>query len=65
MRFMSIFGGAVAAAIISMSSPCLAQTNIAPLVGSARVVDGDTLVIADSKIRLYGVDAPEKAQKCR
>jgi|APGre2960657404_1045060.scaffolds.fasta_scaffold34082_1 endonuclease YncB( thermonuclease family) len=35
------------------------------LRGPARVVDGDTLVISGTKIRLFGVDAPEKAQTCR
>eukprot|EP00195_Chlamydomonas_chlamydogama_P016052 CAMPEP_0202890424 /NCGR_PEP_ID=MMETSP1392-20130828/828_1 /ASSEMBLY_ACC=CAM_ASM_000868 /TAXON_ID=225041 /ORGANISM="Chlamydomonas chlamydogama, Strain SAG 11-48b" /LENGTH=251 /DNA_ID=CAMNT_0049573985 /DNA_START=238 /DNA_END=993 /DNA_ORIENTATION=- len=32
--------------------------------GPARVVDGDTLVINEQRIRLYGIDAPEKAQTC-
>mmetsp|Transcript_29004 Transcript_29004/g.78103 ORF Transcript_29004/g.78103 Transcript_29004/m.78103 type:complete len:318 (-) Transcript_29004:488-1441(-) len=34
------------------------------LRGPARVVDGDTLYIGEEKIRLYGVDAPEKGQQC-
>lgn len=33
--------------------------------GQARVVDGDTLAIGDQKIRLWAVDAPEKAQSCK
>ena len=65
MRLMSTLGGAVAVAIISMASPCFAQTNMGLIVGPARVVDGDTLVINENKIRLFGVDAPEKAQTCR
>jgi len=36
-----------------------------PLIGPARVVDGDTLVIGPERIRLHGVDAPEAAQKCQ
>jgi endonuclease YncB( thermonuclease family) len=35
------------------------------LAGPARVVDGDTLYVQGKKIRLYGLDAPEKAQLCR
>lgn len=34
------------------------------LVGTARVVDGDTIVVADTKVRLEGVDAPEHGQTC-
>ena len=33
--------------------------------GPARVVDGDTLVVAEQKIRLYGLDAPESRQICQ
>jgi endonuclease YncB( thermonuclease family) len=36
----------------------------APLA-AVRVVDGDTLHAADARIRLVGIDAPEKAQTCR
>jgi len=32
--------------------------------GPARVVDGDSLVIAGQRIRLHGIDAPERAQTC-
>ncbi|WP_237217031.1 thermonuclease family protein, partial [Falsiroseomonas oryziterrae] len=32
--------------------------------GAARVVDGDTLVLAGTTIRLHGVDAPEARQRC-
>lgn len=34
------------------------------LTGVARVVDGDTLVIGATRIRLEGVDAPETDQFC-
>ncbi|MEM1346068.1 MAG: thermonuclease family protein [Pseudomonadota bacterium] len=30
-----------------------------------RVVDGDTIVLGEDRIRLHGIDAPESAQKCR
>ena len=32
--------------------------------GMARVVDGDTIEVKDQKIRLWGIDAPELAQRC-
>ena len=32
--------------------------------GTVRVVDGDTIEIKDQKIRLWGIDAPELAQRC-
>eukprot|EP01024_Parvocaulis_polyphysoides_P001731 TRINITY_DN10492_c0_g1_i1.p1 TRINITY_DN10492_c0_g1~~TRINITY_DN10492_c0_g1_i1.p1 ORF type:complete len:314 (-),score=26.43 TRINITY_DN10492_c0_g1_i1:421-1299(-) len=34
------------------------------IVGKVRVVDGDTLVIGGDRIRLLGIDAPEKKQTC-
>ena len=34
------------------------------LAGSGRVVDGDTLEVAGQMIRLDGIDAPEKGQRC-
>jgi endonuclease YncB( thermonuclease family) len=35
-----------------------------PIVGRAWVVDGDTIDIAGSRIRLEDIDAPEKDQSC-
>ena len=34
------------------------------IIGKAKVVDGDTIHIGKKKIRLHGIDAPEKNQKC-
>ncbi len=34
------------------------------IMGAARVVDGDTLDIGGRVIRLWGIDAPESAQRC-
>ena len=33
--------------------------------GPATVIDGDTLVVADERVRLEGIDAPEADQTCR
>jgi endonuclease YncB( thermonuclease family) len=35
-----------------------------PIVGSARIIDGDTIDIADTRIRLEAIDAPELDQTC-
>ncbi len=39
--------------------------NINKISGFAKVVDGDTIKINSKKIRLHGIDAPEKKQKCK
>ena len=36
----------------------------ADVVGLARIVDGDTLEITGTKIRMHGIDAPESKQSC-
>jgi endonuclease YncB( thermonuclease family) len=35
------------------------------IVGAARVIDGDSIVVAGTEIRIYGIDAPESRQTCR
>lgn len=35
------------------------------VAGSARVVDGDSLVVEGRRIRLQGIDAPELGQSCQ
>jgi endonuclease YncB( thermonuclease family) len=41
---------------LTLATPLTAQT--------AKVIDGDTLHVGDEKIRLFGIDAPEKGQTC-
>lgn len=38
--------------------------NAVTLSGQARVVDGDSLVVAGERVRLFGIDAPELKQRC-
>jgi endonuclease YncB( thermonuclease family) len=45
--------------LLAASLPARADVS-----GPARIVDGDTIEIADQKIRLHGIDAPEQAQRC-
>ena len=35
----------------------------ADVTGIPRIVDGDTIHIAGTKVRLHGIDSPEKGQK--
>ena len=34
------------------------------IIGEAKIIDGDTIHINKKKIRLHGIDAPEKNQTC-
>jgi endonuclease YncB( thermonuclease family) len=45
--------------------PRLSVVPLTPLVGHARVVDGDSLELAAARVRLDGIDAPELGQSCR
>ena len=51
-----------ALALVFLTLPSLAMADV---TGKARVVDGDTIWIGDTKIRLHGIDAPEMKQTCR
>ena len=46
---------------IFIISPAYSET----ISGKALVIDGDTIKIDSNKIRLFGIDAPEKKQKCQ
>jgi endonuclease YncB( thermonuclease family) len=37
----------------------------ADFIGISRIVDGDTIWIDKTKIRLHGIDAPETKQECK
>lgn len=41
-----------------------ADRQAATVVGTARVVDGDSLIVAGIEVRLFGIDAPELSQTC-
>lgn len=52
---------AVALAVAYLPSP----GPVDAITGRASVVDGDTIEIHGTRIRLHGIDAPESAQTCR
>ena len=51
----------VLGAFLAASGPCAAE---APILGVASVIDGDTIEIHGTRIRLHGIDAPESRQLC-
>ena len=54
-----------AAALLGGCAAAPAQSGAAAQVsGIAQVSDGDTLVVAGERVRLFGIDAPELAQRC-
>jgi endonuclease YncB( thermonuclease family) len=50
---------ALSALAVMFSGACLAD-----IMGRASVIDGDTIEIHGQRIRLHGIDAPEKGQHC-
>jgi len=45
--------------------PNLSISSEKAIYGKAQVIDGDTIKINGKKIRLFGIDAPEKKQICQ
>ena len=46
-------------------TPLISFEKAKLITGKARVTDGDTIKINKKKIRLFGIDAPEKNQFCK
>ena len=52
--------------VILLTSPeNLKAKELKIITGIAKVIDGDTILINKKKIRLFGIDAPERDQKCQ
>lgn len=54
MRLFAILAALLASAVSAQ----------ADVVGTAKVIDGDTIVIVGEHVRLQGIDAPETHQTC-
>lgn len=59
---MKILGKMFFACFIILSQPQIASAI--EISGNAKIIDGDTIVINEVRIRLEGIDAPETGQKC-
>ena len=57
MKFLAI--------LLVISYPALAASEVESVTGTPRIIDGDTLVIDEARIRLHGIDAPEARQTCQ
>ena len=51
--------------VVVLILPSFALSNEKIISGKAKVIDGDTIKIDEKKIRLFGIDAPEKEQICK
>lgn len=60
----SVISFAVFAVATLTASMAPAQSSSATIAGRAEIIDGDTIDVAGARIRLYGIDAPEKGQRC-
>lgn len=52
----------ILAALATLGTPSFAAAQV--IEGPAEVIDGDSLKVAGTEIRLFGVDAPEFTQPC-
>lgn len=50
--------------ILAALATTISSAALADIVGRASVIDGDTIEIHGPRIRLHGIDAPEKGQPC-
>jgi endonuclease YncB( thermonuclease family) len=57
---MLIFRALFVLPMLALAVPATAET----VAGPPTVIDGDTLHVGDEKLRLFGIDAPERDQAC-
>lgn len=56
--------GASVAAVALLLAVSLGTAAADTITGPARAIDGDTIEIAGTRVRLFGIDAPERRQTC-
>jgi endonuclease YncB( thermonuclease family) len=63
---LAVCGLLLAEAAPARAAPASRAIQLPPrlLQGAARVIDGDTLALGAERVRLYGIDAPERSQSC-
>lgn len=54
--------GCLAALLLAAAPPSVEAKEV--IAGFPRVVDGDTLDFSGTRVRLFGIDAPETKQSC-
>lgn len=59
-----MFNKSILCTIILAAAFSSASCFAAEIAGRASVIDGDTIDIHDTRIRLHGIDAPESGQTC-
>jgi endonuclease YncB( thermonuclease family) len=58
------FAGTLASILHLVTPTSLRAQSVGQVIGFARIIDGDTIVVGDVRIRLEGIDAPESTQAC-
>jgi endonuclease YncB( thermonuclease family) len=58
------FAGVLALPLYLVTPSQLRASSRGQVIGIPRIVDGDTLVVGEVRIRLDGIDAPESTQAC-
>ena len=53
-----------AIAVFLLFGAVAARPSFADVTGPAKIIDGDTIVVAGEHVRLQGIDAPELHQTC-
>lgn len=64
MRKATRFSFLICGAAMPLLGAQVHMTPVTSVAGSARVIDGDTLVSGGRRISILGIDAPEREQTC-
>ena len=67
MLGMAVLGGVAVAVAIAIFGKEKSNHpgEASSAIQAVKVIDGDTIEVNSEKLRLYGIDAPEKGQPCR